>query len=329
MNINKLVILHYEDADTLTEAHVESVKQALPDTEVIVVRSKVADGAKPLFDMATDCDVLLTWGFITEGVEAFCKGAPSLKWIHCFTSGVDGFMASGIADMDVRITASKGVAGYAIADHVLAFIYAFIRELPLFMEMKRQKVRVRDNSLYHYDEVCYKTVGVVGLGYVGKEIVKKCKLLGMQVLGTDIVSDQSGLVDRFYPLADVDSLLKESDFVVLSLPLTETTRNFIGARELGIMKKEAVLINVARGEIVDTAALVKALRDKDIAGAGLDVLTGENDMGPDHPIWELPNVIYTPHIAAMSPHYMDRAIKISIENFMRYSRDEELLFVAK
>jgi phosphoglycerate dehydrogenase-like enzyme len=328
MEIKKLVILHYKEAGTLTESHVQAVKQALPGTEVMVVRSNQVNGAKPLLNEKTDTDVLLTWGFVTEGLEKFCKEAPSLKWIHCFTSGVDGIMASAIGQLDIKISSSKRGAGNAIADHVLAFIFAFTREIPLFMELKRKKVRVWDNNLYKYDEVCYKTIGIVGIGYIGKEIAKKCKLLGMRVLATDLIPDQSGLADSFYPLSEVSTLLRESDFVVLSLPLTEATRNFIGSKELSMMKKKAVLINVAHGEVVDTEALIRALRNKEIAGAGLDVLTGEDNMLQDHPIWELPNVIFTPHIAAMSPHYIDRAIRISIENLVRYRQDEALHFLA-
>jgi phosphoglycerate dehydrogenase-like enzyme len=324
MKINKIAILHYKNATPLTEEHVKSIQQLFPETEINVVVSTLEEGARPLFEMNQDIDVLVTWGLVTPGLEKFCAEAPNLKWMHLFTAGVDAIMASEIGKMDIAITTSRGVAGYAISDHVLAFIYAFTREIPLFMDLKQKKIHGGPQGL-KYDEIAYKTVGIVGLGSIGGMIAEKCKRVDMKVISTDIFPDKNGLTDEWYPISEIDKLLHTADFVVITVPLTDDTRHMIGEKELKMMKKDAYLINVARGEIVDTDALVRAIQQNEIAGAGLDVLENENNMLPDNPIWELPNVIYTPHVAALSPHYMDRAIKLTINNLMQYSHDEELI----
>ncbi len=330
MKIDKLAILHYKNIMEITDEQVQSIQDVLPDTEIIYVCSEMKDGAKPLSQITDDVDVLITWGMVTEGLEDFCKNVPSLKWIHLFTVGVDDFMASEIAQLDLQVTISTGVAGYAISDHVMALIYAFTRDLPKFMELQRQRINgARAGINFVYNEVAYKSVGIIGLGSIGRMIAEKCKRAEMRVVAADLLPDENGLVDKWYPMSEMDTLLAESDFVVITVPLTPETQHMIGEKEFKTMKESAYLINVARGGIVDTEALINAIRNNEIAGAGLDVLENENNLPEDHPIWTLPNVVFTPHVSALSPQYMGRAIRLAKDNLIKYSNDEEVPYRVK
>jgi phosphoglycerate dehydrogenase-like enzyme len=174
------------------------------------------------------------------------------------------------------------------------------------------------------DESFNKTIGIIGLGSIGMDIAEKCKKLGMRVVGLKRNPVESEWIDQCYSNNGLEKLLNESDFVVIATPLTTDTIKMIGEKELKCMKKTAVLINIARGGIVDEEALQRALEEKVIAGAGLDV-TDPEPLPQDSPLWDMPNVIITPHIAAHSPYYMDRAEVIK-RNMERFTKDQELLY---
>ncbi|WP_338825345.1 Glyoxylate/hydroxypyruvate reductase B [Moorella humiferrea] len=319
MQIKKIAIFDYEASPFFNENHIKSIQEALPGVEIIYAIKE-----KELRAKTTDADVLITWPFITEEMVEFCKGAPSLKWIHSIISGVEGLMNSEIRNLDIRITSTKGIHGFPMAEHVLAYIFSFLRALPVFFRSQLKK-EWNDEAHVLCDETINKTVGIIGLGNIGMHIAKKCKLLGFRVVALKRTPIQSEWVDKCYSAVEIDQLLKESDFVIVTVPYTPQTHHLIGEKELRMMKKTAYFINVARGGVVDQEALIKVLQENTIAGAGLDVFA-EEPLPSDNPLWDLPNVILTPHIAARSPYYMDRAIKVVIENLLRFSRDEELLF---
>jgi phosphoglycerate dehydrogenase-like enzyme len=322
MKINKLAIIDFGDMRSVKDYHVDSVKKVLPEAEVIL-----AYGAKDLLSKTDDADVIITWSIppiVNRDFIEFCKGAKSLKWIHSFIAGVDVFMNSEICDMDIIITCTKGIHSFPMADHTLAYIFAFLRAFPVFIRSQlNRKYDTQAESLC--DETYEKTVGIIGLGNIGHYIAQKCKLLGMRVVAVKRTPIESEWVDHCYSNEELGLLLKESDFVVVTVPLTKDTQKLIGEKELRMMKKSAYLINIARGGVIDQEALIRVLKENAIAGAGLDVFE-EEPLPQDSPLWDIPNVIITPHVAARSPYYMDRAIKVAIDNLQRYTRDEDLLY---
>jgi len=174
-----------------------------------------------------------------------------------------------------------------------------------------------------------KTVGIIGFGGIGREIARLSKAFGMKVLVTHRSarrSGQTGYVDEKYTLDGLTDMLGKSDFVVLALPLTHETIAMIGKKQLRSMKPTAFLINISRGKILDEAALVRALEEHWIAGAGLDVFETE-PLPADSKLWELPNVILTPHIAGGMDRYIEQATAIFCENLMRYISGKRLLKV--
>jgi phosphoglycerate dehydrogenase-like enzyme len=301
--------------DVLPE-HIDTIRRTVPEARV--VRAVHEDD---LVTTGADAEVLLTWGLYRPA--AFCRAAINLQWIHALSAGVDGLIAvSEISGRRIRLTSTKGIHGLPISEHVLGMLLSFARG---FHVLREQQGRKEWKKYLEADEICGKTVGILGLGNIGRVVAQKCKLIGMRVVALDVQSVEDKSVDRFYPVREALNLLRESDYVVLNLPLTPDTDHLIGETQLRAMKKTAYLINVARGRIVDEQVLIKALTEGWIAGAGLDVFETE-PLPPTSALWSLPNVIISPHMSAISPSYMDRAIAVFCENLQRFVHGDALLY---
>jgi len=183
---------------------------------------------------------------------------------------------------------------------------------------------------YMPQELFGKTVGVVGLGHIGSEVARLAKAFGCHVIATRRSANErtlDDLVDELLPPADLPKLLGESDFVVLSVPLTQETRHLIGEAELRAMRPSAVLINIARGAVIDEGALVRALKESWIGGAGLDVFERE-PLPAESELWDMENVILSPHLSGGTEIYNERAVGIFCENLRRYLASERLMNLA-
>lgn len=322
MKIEKIAILDRFNA--FGDKLAGRIRQEFTDSEVIT-----ATDIEQIAAATNDIDVLITWPFIDERVERFCAQAPSLKWVHAFTAGVEGIVQSSIGQMDITITATKGIHGPPISDHVIAFIFSFLRSLPALREFQRDKVWFR--SMEHPEqpdlasqESFDKTVGIIGLGSIGLCIAKKCKALGMRVVSIKRTPVASEWVDACYPPDRLNDLLRASDFVVIAAPLTRETEKMISEEQFRMMKRSAYLVNISRGAIVDETALINALQEKRIAGAALDTVAHE-PLDRQSPLWDMPNVIITPHISANSTYTRDvRTYDAILANIRRYANGEPL-----
>ena len=259
-------------------------------------------------------------------IHQFPKDLPArterLKWLQVMTAGVDR-LPEEILKSGIRVTNASGLHGAAMGEVVLEMMLMFVKDAPACMRMKQEREWRRYRPAILRD----KTVGILGLGAVGKEIARLCKAFGMKVIGIRRSGGAASPfpdVDRVYPRDQLLELLAESDFLVLALPLTKETEGMIGEKELRGMKPTACLINVARGAIVDEGALICALEEKWIAGAGLDVFTRE-PLPPESPLYAMPNVIFSPHISGDLPDYELRATEIFCENLKRYLAGEPFL----
>lgn len=317
MKVNKIAVLYDANKSKvltpLQKHHLAWIREIAPDAEVIY-----ADSEEKLLQLTDDADILVISRI--EPAEAFCKKAKSLKWVHNLYAGMDIIMKSETAKLDVKLTRTN-VAHVPMADTALAFIFSFLRFIPTLVRQQDHKVW---QKYPHAEESFNKTIGIIGLGTIGEEIAKKCRLLGMRVIATKRNPIESPWVDIVYPASDLEVVLKESDFVILVIPFTPETARYIGEKELRMMKKTAYFINLSRGSIVDEEALIKVLQEGVIAGAALDVFTVEPLPG-DSPLWEMPNVIISPHMSADSPYYMDRAVKCFCENLQRFIEGKSLL----
>jgi phosphoglycerate dehydrogenase-like enzyme len=248
--------------------------------------------------------------------------APRLKWIQLTSAGADRLLNSGFIEEGVTVTTASGLHATPIGEFVVASMLMFAKGAPIYMrsQARHEWARFAPRELYG------KTVGIVGFGHIGEEVGRLSKAFGCRVIATRRSAaerEPSPNADELLPSSELPYLLRESDFVVLSMPLTPHTRGMIGRAELHAMKASAVLVNIARGPVVVEAELVAALREGRIAGAALDVFEQE-PLQADSPLWDLENVIVSPHISGGTEIYNQRVVEIFARNLQRYLAGEPL-----
>ncbi|MFL5653727.1 MAG: D-2-hydroxyacid dehydrogenase [Ktedonobacteraceae bacterium] len=256
--------------------------------------------------------------------------APHLHWLQCSGAGVDGLLPTGVLDADsgVIVTTATGVHATTISEYVFGSILMFNRNWPEMVRLQDRHVWPRSASWYNLGarELVDQTVGIIGLGHIGRRVAQLARAFGMHVLATHRTvsnGEKDPDVDQLYPMEQLQELLCLSDYVVLAVPLTQETEKLMGEAELRVMPRNAYLVNVARGRVVDEEALIRALQERWIAGAGLDV-TEEEPLPANSPLYSMPNVILTPHISGLSAHYDKRLTALFAENLQRYRSGQPL-----
>jgi phosphoglycerate dehydrogenase-like enzyme len=242
-----------------------------------------------------------------------------LRWFHTFSAGVDSPVFQVLIDRGTLLTNSSGASAPSIAQYVLAMMLYRTKRIEEWREGQRRHAWERVAA----SELTGQTAGIVGTGAIGGEVARLAQAFGMRVLGVRRSGKPARHVDEMLPMRRLPALLKRSDFVVLACPLTKETQGLIDERELRAMKPTATLINVARGRVVDEPALVRALREGWIAGACLDVFHME-PLPPDSPLWDMPNVVVTPHNSGFSPLNMERSMAIFLDNLARFAAGKKL-----
>jgi phosphoglycerate dehydrogenase-like enzyme len=249
-----------------------------------------------------------------------------LRWVHSISAGLDGLASPSLARRELILTSSGEAYAPAMAEHAIGMMIAVQRGFP-------QLVRSQGAGQWEWDRAVLesralgrllhgKTVGIVGLGRVGRRVAAACRGLGMEVWALRRTpGGRDDDVARMLGPEQLDELLANSDFVVLSASLNSTTAALIGAAELTAMKRSAVLVNVGRGGLIDQDALVDALRSGEIAAAALDVTTPE-PLPPGDDLWSVENVLISPHMAGDSKESTERAIAIFVDNLERYLAGE-------
>ena len=267
--------------------------------------------------------------------------APSLRWVQLHSAGADHLLGHPVMDPDsgVRVTTASGIHATPIAEYVFASMLAHRWRVPLWTHCQRERDWPSNRwSLYARPELRDSTLGIVGYGSIGREVGRLGRAFGMHVLAlsrsarpeesgysVDEVGDPEGrAAEQFYPPEALHEMLGACDYVVVALPLTPETIGFIGEAELGAMKPTAYLVNVARGPIVDEAALIRALEEKWIAGAGLDVFE-EEPLPSESRLWDLDSALISPHVAGFTPRYDERAAELFLRNLARFVAGEPLL----
>ena len=259
----------------------------------------------------------------------FLRAAEKLCWVQSMSAGVDRYLTvPELTDNDgIVLTNMRAVHGPTIADHAFALLLALTRDLPYYIDSAQRGTWNRRGSGAEPIALQGRTLLVVGLGGIGSEVARRGKGFGMRVLATRRSdTPPPPYVDRQARAEDLAELLPEADVVVLCVPLTKQTEGMIGRRELEAMKTGAFLVNIGRGKVVVTDALVKALQDGHLAGAGLDV-TDPEPLPPDHPLWSMHNVVITPHVSGRSALTGERRQTIYLENLRRFGAGEPLLNV--
>jgi phosphoglycerate dehydrogenase-like enzyme len=250
-----------------------------------------------------------------------------LRFIQSIGAGTDQFPRDELAKRGIRLASARGVNARAVAEHAMALILALSRRLPEARDNQARRVwrGMIGDLAEREDELGGKTLLVVGLGDIGGRLTRLAKAFDMAVIGLrrDPARGRDA-ADAVHRMDELGSLLPLADFVALTCPLTEETENLVDAEALRRMKPSAHLVNVARGRVVDEAALIEALAARHIAGAGIDV-TAEEPLAPNSPLWGMAQVLITPHTAGETRRYEDNVIEILRDNLVRLWRGDQQL----
>jgi len=257
--------------------------------------------------------------FFYDWLQKILPEMKKLKWIHFLSAGVDTLWDWGLEKKGYIFSKSSGVHAQPISDHVMAMALYFSRELGMFERQKRKK----EWQGHPLGELQGMTMGILGMGAIGRACARKARALGMRVVGTASRPREMEGVEYVGGAEAVEKVLRESDYLVVALPLTKKTEGLLGQKELEKMKKNAVIINIARGEIINEPDLIKCLQEEKIKGAGLDVFA-EEPLPENSSLWEMGNVLITPHNAGSTPYYMERALEIFLENWEAYREGQSL-----
>ena len=286
------------------------LREIAPEADIVHVDQEGAgDG-----DLS-DAQVLLRWWMPSSTLRRILSAAPRLRWLHTPSAGVDGLLIPEVLDRKIVLTNSAGAHAIPIAEFVLLSMLGHAKRASELAALTPEDAWAQGRSL-KLGELYEKTVLILGLGHIGQEIARRAAAFGMRVIGSRRRPAPVAGVDRVVGNDGWRALLPEADYLVIATPLTSTTKGMHDAAALAQMRPSTYLINIARGEIIDTAALIAALERGQLAGAALDVLP-EEPLPPDHPLWHTPNVQITPHISASSPRTSERAIAIFLENMRR------------
>jgi phosphoglycerate dehydrogenase-like enzyme len=329
--INVLVLVDFNDAI------MDRLKTISPRLKF--TRKNVKSLSDIPADLLESADIIYT-----NGILPAPESVPRVRWIQSHSAGIDNIIAQPlIADSDVIITTTSGIHASTIAEHSLAMMLALARKIPQHLRYQQKaEWPAERHIMYIPRELHGSTLGIVGYGAIGRELARIARAFGMDILATKRnvmtptmkdkyfepgTGDPEGkLVDRLYPPEATRSMMSLCDFVVITAPLTPGTKTLINADTLAAMKNTAFLVNIARGGVIDEEALIEALTNNTIAGAALDVFEVE-PLPSSSPLWKLPNVIITPHIAGANERYHDLAADVFAQNLERYLSKRDLLNV--
>lgn len=293
----------------LDDNYVEQIKELVPDWEIHV-------GKELSDDILKRAEVLFNW---QKDKEDTYLDSDYLKWVQTFSAGVDALNLKGIAQNDITLTSANGVHSYPISETIFSYILSFTRELHTYSKSQQKKEWLKVSP---EGEMHDKTIGIIGVGQIGQETAKIAKAFNMKVIGVRHSGKSVAKVDEMYTPDQLNEVLPQCDYVVAVLPLTDETHHLIGREQFKLMKETAFLVNVGRGPVVEEAALIEALENHEIAGAGLDVFENE-PLDSSSPLWDMDNVILTPHTAGGTKYYNQRVVEnIFIPNLEYYLNEE-------
>ncbi len=297
--------------------NVDRLRACFPNVEFLL-----ATTVEEVIGHASDVPIVFTKNLPRPAVER----AKRLVWVQAGVAGVDGLLANGLREHPAILTNARGAHGVPMAEHILAMMFALANRVPLLVRAQTPRSRVGQQARQEKWELEGQTIVVIGLGDVGGTLARKCLALGLRVLGVRRSGEPFPGLDRVYRPAELAAILPSADHVALCLPGTAETRRLLGRAEIALLKPSACVYNVGRGSAIDQEALLDALREGRLAGAGLDV-TSPEPLPDDSPIWDLPNVILGQHSSGHSPFNHDRITNIFADNLARHLKGEPLLNV--
>jgi phosphoglycerate dehydrogenase-like enzyme len=298
-----------------------SLLETLPDTVAVTVANTTAACER----VAPQADVILNCFSDAGLLERIWPMALRLRWVHSRSAGVDGMLFPALIESPVPLTNARGVFSGVLAEFAIAAVLFFAKD---FRRLILSQIAGRWDQ-FDITEIRGQTLGLVGYGDIGRAVASRARALGMKVVALrrrPELSREDPDLAQVFSLDRKHEMLAQCDYVVVVAPLTAESRGMIGEPEFAAMKPAAVLINIGRGPVVNQAALITALEQRQIHGAALDVFDTE-PLPAGHPFYTLGNVLLSPHSADHTPDWKERSMRVFLENFSRFSRGEPLLNV--
>lgn len=270
-----------------------------------------------------ELDILLTYS-IKE--EIFNLAKSKLQWIHFGSAGIEDSLFKSILSSKTILTNSSGIHANPVSEFVMGCILYHCKRFNECSDFKKNMEWNQWPIAKKMIQLKDQTIGIIGYGAIGKKIAQQAKQFNMRVIATKRLQKKETSnknVDRLLPLNNIEELYRESDFIIISCPLTPKTENLVSTKEIKIMKKNTFIINIARGKIINDSALIKALKNQDIAGAALDVFSHE-PLPQNHPYFSLKNIFLSPHISGNFPEYQSDMVTQFINNVTRFLKNKPL-----
>ncbi|WP_404432526.1 D-2-hydroxyacid dehydrogenase [Sutcliffiella horikoshii] len=295
------------------EDYTQQIKDLAPELEVIVGKDK--EIWEPY---AKEAEIVVGWKKELE--ELSLVEGSNLRWIQSWSAGVNSMPLTTLSENGIVLTSANGVHAYPISETIFALMLGLTRKIHTYVQQQQQK-KWHHAQMNH--EIHGRTIGIIGVGEIGKETAKIAKAFQMNVIGVRHSGKPTDNVDEMFTPDRLHEVLPKCDYVVITLPLTDETEGMFGTEEFKRMKKTAFLINIGRGEVIVENELVQALQENVIAGAGLDVFTKE-PLEENSPLWDMDSVIITPHTSGSTEHYTKRVIEdIFIPNLKHFLKNEK------
>ncbi len=327
-NVEVLITLPFR------EDHLERLAKISPQFHLRQIRTWEQDDVPD--EVWEKVDILYTDQVLPQPEQA-----PELQWIQFHWAGISHALQHPILQKPgLMITTLSGAAASKVAEYTLLLMLALSNHLPAILANQKKAEWPSDRwERFKPTELRGSTAGIVGYGSIGRQVARLLSAFGMEILAAKLDAKdpldhgytalgwgdpQGDLVRRIYPVQALSWMVKESDFLVITAPLTEQSRDIIGEEVFSAMKPSAFLVDVSRGGIVDHQALARAIKDRKLAGAALDVFPKE-PLSADSPLWKLPNVIISPHVAGITPQYDDRAVELFAQNLQHFLDGQPLL----
>lgn len=304
-----------------TADHWRRLEAALAPDRMVVVDPGDAGAVEAAL---AEAEIAILAGDLDERFVA----APRLQWIHCNHAGLTRSARPEVFERGLVVTGSAGRSGPALAEHVMMFCLLLCSRYPDFYRAQKRHEWRRVPEMADLRALYGRTIGILGMGHTGTALAKRAKAFEMKVQGyrrRDLPAPEG--VDRMYCSErgeGIDEILEQADILALVLNLSDATHHLIGAQQIARMKRSAVIVNLSRGGVIDQDALIAALNEGRLAGAGLDV-TDPEPLPADHPLWDTPNVLITPHFTAALSDKTERSLDTIIENIRRYRAGESML----
>lgn len=307
MKNRKLIV-----AQDINPSDYDIIKGLIPNWDIIT-------GKDPSIWESHLKDAEIIAGWTKKMAESFHNEESQLQWIQTWSAGVNSLPLKQLESKQIHVTSANGVHAFPISETIFALMLGLTRKLHAYVRNQQTKKWHHSNLKL---EIHHKTIGIIGVGAIGKETAKIAKAFGMTVLGVRNSSKSEEFVDEMYTAEQLHTVLPRCDYVVVTLPLTPKTNKMFGIEQFKLMKNTSFFINIGRGQIVVEQDLIDALQSEQIAGAGLDVFEKE-PLSEDSPLWEFDNVIITPHTSGSTENYNKRVIHdIFIPNLKNYITDK-------